>query len=118
MLYTQTVAPETLELLKRLESEPFMDSFSLAGGTALALYLGHRVSVDLDLFTPESFDEKQLEFSLRHKYGFQTKFTAQHTLKGTIGGVKECWSPPIGFSAGICTSGTGKSRRSPMTAPG
>lgn len=52
MLYTQTVAPETLELLKRLESEPFMDSFSLAGGTALALYLGHRVSVDLDLFTP------------------------------------------------------------------
>ncbi|MFR6633965.1 MAG: nucleotidyl transferase AbiEii/AbiGii toxin family protein [Alistipes onderdonkii] len=54
MLYTQTVAPETLELLKRLESEPFMDSFSLAGGTALALYLGHRVSVDLDLFTPES----------------------------------------------------------------
>jgi len=64
-----------------------MDSFSLAGGTALALYLGHRVSVDLDLFTPESFDEKQLEFSLRHKYGFQTKFTAQHTLKGTIGGV-------------------------------
>ena len=88
MLYTQTVAPETLELLKRLESEPFMDSFSLAGGTALALYLGHRVSVDLDLFTPESFDEKQLEFSLRHKYGFQTKFTAQHTLKGTIGGVK------------------------------
>ena len=88
MLYKQTVAPETLELLKRLESEPFMDSFSLAGGTALALYLGHRVSVDLDLFTPESFDEKQLEFSLRHKYGFQTKFTAQHTLKGTIGGVK------------------------------
>ena len=68
MLYTQTVAPETLELLKRLESEPFMDSFSLAGGTALALYLGHRVSVDLDLFTPESFDEKQLEFSLRHIY--------------------------------------------------
>ena len=35
MLYTQTVAPETLELLKRLESEPFMDSFSLAGGTAI-----------------------------------------------------------------------------------
>ena len=50
MLYTQTVAPETLELLKRLESEPFMDSFSLAGGTALALYLGHRVYRSLSFY--------------------------------------------------------------------
>ena len=86
MLYTQTVAPETLELLKRLESEPFMDSFSLAGGTALALYLGHRVSVDLDLFTPESFDEKQLEFSLRHKYGFSPPNLS----------MKSSWSFPYG----------------------
>jgi hypothetical protein len=58
MLYTQTVAPETLELLKRLESEPFMDSFSLAGGTALALYLGQRCSVEnmvlLQRHIPES----------------------------------------------------------------
>lgn len=55
MLYTQTVAPELLSCWKRLESEPFMDSFSLAGGTALALYLGHRVSVDLDLVHPRIF---------------------------------------------------------------
>ena len=35
MLYTQTVAPRTLELLKKLEAEPQLASFSLAGGTAL-----------------------------------------------------------------------------------
>ena len=46
MLHTQTVAPQTLGLLKQLEAEPRLAAFNLAGGTALALYLGHRVSVD------------------------------------------------------------------------
>lgn len=31
----------------------FKDDFYLAGGTALALQLGHRVSIDFDLFSPE-----------------------------------------------------------------
>ena len=43
MLHTQTVAPQTLGLLKQLEAEPRLAAFNLAGGTALALYLGHRV---------------------------------------------------------------------------
>ena len=50
MLYTETVAGPTLELLKKLEAEAAMSDFNLAGGTSLALYLGHRISVDLDLF--------------------------------------------------------------------
>ena len=79
MLYTQTVAPRTLELLKKLEAEPSLAAFNLAGGTALALYLGHRKSVDLDLFSPQSFDAKKLATLLADKYGF---------LKGTIDGVK------------------------------
>jgi hypothetical protein len=33
-------------------------SFYLAGGTALALQLGHRVSVDLDFFTANEFDSE------------------------------------------------------------
>lgn len=53
MLHTETVARSTLELLKMLESESVMSNFNLAGGTSLALYLGHRISVDLVLFTPE-----------------------------------------------------------------
>ena len=52
MLHTQTVAPQTLGLLKQLEAEPRLAAFNLAGGTALALYLGHRVSVDM--WNPES----------------------------------------------------------------
>ena len=32
----------------------------LAGGTAVALYFGHRLSVDLDFFTPVGFDSLEL----------------------------------------------------------
>lgn len=56
--------------------------------TALTLYLGHRVSVDLDLFTPESFDVGELEAFLSQRYGFQTAFRHPDTLKGMIDGVK------------------------------
>ena len=44
MLYTETVARSTLELLKKLEAERMMVGFNLAGGTSLSLYLGHRLS--------------------------------------------------------------------------
>lgn len=50
MLHTETVERTTLELLRKLQAEKLLDPFCLAGGTALALYLGHRISVDLDLF--------------------------------------------------------------------
>ena len=55
---------------------------------ALALYLGHRKSVDLDLFSPQSFDAKKLATLLADKYGFRTDFMETDTLKGTIDGVK------------------------------
>ncbi len=50
MLQLQTVAPDTLELLKTIASKPEMKGFRLVGGTALALQYGHRQSVDLDFF--------------------------------------------------------------------
>ena len=50
MLQISTVAPDTLELLKRLQSIPELANTRLVGGTALALHVGHRLSIDLDLF--------------------------------------------------------------------
>lgn len=98
MLHTETVARSTLELLKMLESESVMSNFNLAEGTSLALYLGHRISVDLDLFTPESFDAGKLEIFLRDKYGFRTDFMEKNTLKGTIDGVKiDCITHSYGY---------------------
>ena len=55
---------ETQEALQRVSEFPFIHRFYLAGGTGLALYLGHRFSVDLDFFSqaPDSVgpDERAL----------------------------------------------------------
>jgi len=50
MLHFETVDPETLELLKQIQCHPAFDQTRLVGGTALALQIGHRKSVDLDFF--------------------------------------------------------------------
>lgn len=50
MLHVETVSPSTLDLLRRLQRMPELVNMRLVGGTALALHLGHRKSIDLDLF--------------------------------------------------------------------
>jgi len=50
MLRTFTIPESTLVLLKRLQQVSALNGLRLVGGTALALQLGHRNSVDLDFF--------------------------------------------------------------------
>ena len=50
MLSYQTVEAHTLELLKKLMTEPLLTGMRLVGGTSLALQYGHRNSIDLDFF--------------------------------------------------------------------
>lgn len=50
MLQFKTIEPGTLKLLKELQSLQFLQEARLVGGTALALQLGHRKSIDLDYF--------------------------------------------------------------------
>ena len=45
MLHIETVQPDTLGLLKRIQSLPVLSGARLVGGTALALQLGHRESI-------------------------------------------------------------------------
>ena len=55
MLHWQTVNDALAEILKKLmDADPFA-SFRLVGGTALSLQLGHRMSVDIDLFTDAAY---------------------------------------------------------------
>ncbi len=61
MLQTQTVEPNTLELLKKLQSYEELKNFRLVGGPALALHLGHRFSIDLDLFSYENALPEQFQ---------------------------------------------------------
>ncbi len=49
--HLETITPELGALLNRVGQTDFARRFYLAGGTALALQLGHRRSVDLDFFS-------------------------------------------------------------------
>jgi hypothetical protein len=68
MLRTETISPTCLTLLQELMQLPELQSFRLAGGTALSLQYGHRISIDLDIFTDHSFDIAELEMVLRQQY--------------------------------------------------
>ena len=57
MLQTQTVVPDLLELLKKIMSEELFSDFNLVGGTSLSLQIGHRNSIDIDLFGNSAIDE-------------------------------------------------------------
>ena len=57
MLFFDAVEPRALALLKRLQTLPVLADTRLVGGTALALQLGHRVSVDLDMFGKWNYTE-------------------------------------------------------------
>ena len=50
MLQRKTIESNTLELLTEIMKRPYFHNLRLVGGTALALQIGHRKSIDLDFF--------------------------------------------------------------------
>lgn len=60
MLQTKAIEPFTLELLSELMQKLYLEKFNLVGETSLALQLGHRLSVDLDLFTTTDFNSDEI----------------------------------------------------------
>ncbi len=82
------ILPETFDLLYRIQHDSFLDGFFLVGGTSLALQIDHRLSIDLDFFSLQPFDNQQIETYLIERYGFQTDYVATNTLKGFVQNVK------------------------------
>lgn len=56
MLHKETVSQEMWELLQMLMKDEMLNDFNLVGGTSLSLQIGHRLSIDIDLFTIKDFD--------------------------------------------------------------
>ncbi|MGB3005362.1 MAG: nucleotidyl transferase AbiEii/AbiGii toxin family protein [Chitinophagaceae bacterium] len=90
MLQYSTIEPRTLDVLKGLMQIPALNDFYLVGGTALALYLGHRVSVDIDLFSTNDFNNESLIAPLEDNFpGFSYRNTHNPIgLFGFIDGIK------------------------------
>lgn len=73
MLYWNTVSDVLTEILLKLMQAKDLETFRLVGGTALSLQLGHRMSVDIDLFTDEpygSIDFNTIEDYLRNNFTY------------------------------------------------
>ena len=84
MLRKETVTAGTLELLKDLMQDENLNSFYLAGGTALSLQIGHRISIDIDLFSLDPFDENKILTYLESSRKLRLDYLDRNTIKGQI----------------------------------
>lgn len=73
-----------------LEADPVPENY-LAGGTALALLLGHRESIDFDWFTPIPFSPEQIDSSLSSRGQLMISEAKPNTFHGIFNGVQVTW---------------------------
>ena len=74
-------------------------SFVLYGGTAVALHLGHRISVDFDFFRTEPLDKKAIEKSFTFMHDAQTIQEDENTL--VVSAAMQSGSVKISFFGGV-----------------
>jgi hypothetical protein len=82
-LYWNTVSSALRNALITLMSREELSQFRLVGGTALSLQIGHRISVDIDLFTDapyESVDFAKIDSMLNELFPY-----VSNTGKGPVG---------------------------------
>ena len=73
MLHYNTITPLLHSILTDLMSADVFKNFRLVGGTALSLHRGHRMSVDIDLFTDAEYgseDFDAIDTFLRSYYSY------------------------------------------------
>jgi len=88
VLFYTTVKPRTLELLKALMEVPEHRAFNLAGGTSLSLQIGHRISVDLDLFGNHPFQADEMLQSVKNCGNVKILHKTKNILMLDIEGIK------------------------------
>ena len=92
MLHYETIEPGTLAVLKQLMDMEVLSDFALVGVTALALRYGHRISVDLDLFTEGVMDREAILAALTDVFGndftYRDDQPAKWAIFGFIGDIK------------------------------
>ena len=88
MLHTQTVAPQTLGLLKQLEAEPRLSA--LESGLGFGLYITTSCECRSAICSLRSRSTTTLPFFLRSDTDSQTAFRRPDTLKGMIEAAIDC----------------------------
>jgi hypothetical protein len=88
MLHKETVTKGTLDLINRLMADDYLKSFYLVGGTALSLLIGHRISIDIDLFTNRGFNAEKASRYLQKHYQTDLNNISENSVSGFIENIK------------------------------
>ena len=84
-MHSHILNKNQLAIVKELKL-PKAPGFYLAGGTALALQIGHRTSIDFDFYSQKKFPSPRLAKDIKKTFpNAKTLFTAEDTLKSIIG---------------------------------
>ena len=95
MLHLETIEPKTLELLRRLQSLSIFEHSRLVGGTALALQLGHRKSIDLDMFGSIEATSEEIQDACRNAGELEISKTSKNINIYWVDGIKvDCVNYP------------------------
>ncbi|MDZ4793341.1 MAG: nucleotidyl transferase AbiEii/AbiGii toxin family protein [Bacteroidota bacterium] len=78
----------TFRLIQQLQAIPELNEFHLVGGTALALQLGHRNSIDIDLFTQNEFKPTDIISLLEKDYRISTTLVRKGTILAVVNNIK------------------------------
>ena len=87
-MYEKVINAKTKRVLESLDKIEVIKNFYLAGGTALALQLGHRKSIDLDLFSRKDFSTEELKTILSQMGRLKIYSEEERTLNANLNGVK------------------------------
>jgi hypothetical protein len=84
-MYYNTVNQTLLSALMKVMSAEVFDPFRLVGGTALSLQLGHRISVDIDLFSDAqygSIDFTEIDRFIEENFIFRSHLSEENVAFG------------------------------------
>ena len=83
------ISQATFALTQKLQQLTELREFYLVGGTSLTLQLGHRDSIDIDLFTSQDINNQRLiDYINASGFDFDVKLNVRNTIIGFIEGVK------------------------------
>lgn len=86
-LHIEVLPDEQRNLLELLSKQDWLESFYLVGGTALALQIGHRQSLDFDFFIEKDFKTKEIISHLRELGEFELFDEMEDTINGSLNSV-------------------------------
>lgn len=87
-MFEETISKQTKENLGILGKSKLLKNAYLAGGTALALQIGHRVSYDLDFFTDKKFRAQIFLKKISQIKSYHHERIGWGTILGKLGDVK------------------------------